>query len=119
MAVKLPIVFGPNGQLQQLQAGDTLPAAPAVVLFSQVEVDFGATPVRSASFALADATVLATSKISAWQAGDAATGRQADENEMDQLRLVSRATGIGTWSLYAAGAEGPVSGKFKINYLVG
>ncbi len=85
---------------------------------TEIEIDFGASAVRSKKFLISDAAVLASSKVVPQQSGKAATGRQADENEMDMLHLRA-APAAGTFTLYAACLTGRVNGKFKINYQVG
>jgi len=84
----------------------------------EVEIDFGGAAVQSKRFTIANAGVLATSKIVVDQSGKAATGRAADENEMDFLHLRA-VPGAGSFTLFAACLTGRVSGKYKVNYLVG
>jgi hypothetical protein len=55
--------------------------------------------------------------MEAWQAGNAATGRLADENEMDQIIWVAL-PGTGTFTLVSCPQQGPVGGKYKVNYTV-
>jgi hypothetical protein len=86
--------------------------------FAITEIDFGPTPTRWATFLITDAAVTTTKKILPFQAGIAATGRQLDEADMDKLLLVA-AAGTGNFTLYAEGADGPVSGKYKIGYQLG
>lgn len=84
-----------------------------------VEVDFGTSPVYTqvGGFTIIDADVTPTSLIMPNQSGVAATGKSADENEMDTLYLRA-VPGTGQFTLYADAAPGPVTGKFKINYQV-
>lgn len=84
---------------------------------TQVEIDFGNVPVLTKTFTVTDVTVTAASKIIAVQAGTAATGRQADENEMDSVRFACNA-GTGSFTVYASSTL-LVTGKFKMNYIVG
>jgi hypothetical protein len=82
-----------------------------------VEIDFGSTPVKGKKFTIVDASVIATTNVIASQSGLAATGRQADENEMDAL--ICRVTpGTGQFTLYVEAYPGPVSGKYKIQYML-
>lgn len=85
---------------------------------SEIEIDFGSSAVRSKSFSVADAGVTAASKIVPQQSGKAATGRTADENEMDLLHLRA-VPGAGAFTLYAACLTGRVNGKFKVSYIIG
>lgn len=82
---------------------------------SEVEIDFGATPVFNKVFTVTDSGVIASSKIIATQSGDAATDRDADENEMDFL-ILNCSPSSGQFTLNAIAIPGPVSGKYKINY---
>lgn len=91
--------------------------AGAAVTVTQVEVDFGTACDYTGVFVITDAGVTATSKIDAWQAGDAATGRVANENEMDGL-VCSCLPAAGTFTLVITAVPGPVVGKYKVNYLV-
>jgi hypothetical protein len=116
MAVKKPLVIGSGGVPQQLQAGDTVSGASATV--TQIEIDLGASGVKSKKFTVTDAGVSASSAIVLTQAGNAATGRFADENEMDILALRA-IPGTGNFSLLVDVLTGRANGKFKINYLVG
>lgn len=85
---------------------------------NQVEIDFGLIPTRSKTFVVPDASVSVSSRILPLQSGEAATGRDADENEMDPV-LFSAIPGIGQFILIGSSLNGPVAGKFKVNYSVG
>lgn len=84
----------------------------------ETEIDFGTTPVFDKAFTITDAGVSATSKILVTQSGNAATGRQQDENEMDPLHCWTLPA-AGSFTLRCRGLEGPVAGKFKVFYAVG
>lgn len=86
------------------------------------EVDFGSRTLREGTFAIADATVAGGQKITAWQSGEAATGRDADEAEFASFIVVPRSpvAGVGfTAYCRALGDLCELQGKFKINYLLG
>lgn len=85
---------------------------------TQIEVDFGTVPTRTKTFTITDASVSATSKIMIVQSGTAATGRHADENEMDPI-LFSGTPASGQFTLIANALTGPVAGKYKVLYIVG
>lgn len=87
------------------------------VKLKEAEIDFGSLGVFSGTFTITDSDVTGTSRIMAVQSGAAATGRQADENEMDPLNLRAL-PGTGQFTLYANGMDGPVAGKYKVNYRV-
>jgi len=87
-------------------------------VLTEAEVDFGAAAVREKKFILTNGSVTATSQILVAQSGKAATGRSADENEMDLLHLRA-VPAAGSFTLYAACLTGRVSGKFKVSYQLG
>lgn len=82
---------------------------------TETEIDFGVVPVHKKQFTITDAGISATSKIIAVQSGKAATGRDADENEMDAL-ILNCNPGTGQFTLNAFALPGPVTGKYKVNY---
>ncbi len=85
---------------------------------TELEVDFGTDPVRTKNFLVIDASVFSASSLLINQSGAAATGRQADENEMDPI-LFSGTPTIGQFILIANALTGPVVGKYRVNYAVG
>lgn len=89
--------------------------ADGALTVTEVEIDFGSVPVREKHFTITDAGVSATSKIIAVQSGKAATGRDADENEMDALVFNCKPE-TGQFVLNAFAIPGPVTGKYKVNY---
>lgn len=92
--------------------------APGGGSVSVCEVDFGATAARSRRFTVVDAAITATSKLIVAQSGIAATGKAADENEIDAL--VARATpNAGSMTVYVDALHGFLRGKYKLNYTVG
>ena len=88
------------------------------VTMVETEVDFGASATTAASATVTDASVSATSKILVTMSGNAATGRQADENEMDKL-VCSVRPGTGSFVVHCIPLPGPISGKYKLFYTVG
>lgn len=81
------------------------------------ELDFGSAAKFVDVETVTDAAVSASSKIMVLQSGLAATGRQADENEMDELTC----RGIpasGQFSLLCSCARSVTHGKFKVAYTV-
>jgi hypothetical protein len=83
----------------------------------ETEVDFGSTPVNVATFTISDTKIIAVSNVIAAQSGKAATGRQADENEMDAI-MFNATPAAGSFVLNAQPRSGPVVGKYKVNYTV-
>lgn len=93
-----------------------LKAALAQVPFpTQIEIDFGTIPLISKSFTVVDANVVETSIVTSQQSGTEATGKSADENEMD-LIVFSSSPFNGGFLLNAKTQDGPVVGAFKVNY---
>ena len=114
MALKKPIALY-SGKLKELQAGDTI--AGAGTSTGSVEVSFGTYPTVSQKVTITDARISPTSIILATQSGKAATGKQADENEMDGMML-SCLSGTGTFQLNMNCAPYRVAGNFFINYSI-
>lgn len=85
---------------------------------TQIEVNFGTIPTRSKTFVITDATVSPSTPLIVTQSGAAATGRQADENEMDPITF-SATPGSGQFILIASALNGPVVGNYRVNYIVG
>lgn len=85
---------------------------------TEVEIDFGVDAKFTVRATVTDGTVSGTSKIVAFQSGAAATGRQADENEMDEITCRA-IPGTGNFSLICTCARSVTHGKFKILYQVG
>ena len=84
----------------------------------QVEVDFGIIPTRYKVFTITDVNVLLSSNLIFSQSGKAPTGKSIDENEMDMF-VFSATPKSGSFSLIATALNGPVVGKFKLNYVIG
>jgi len=96
-----------------------LPPGVTGTTFYTTEVDFGATPVYSKKFEIAHAGALVTNKVMIVQSAAAATGRAADENEMDAIVGSGYVSGAGIITLFLHGLPGPVTGKYNVNYLIG
>ena len=84
----------------------------------QIEIDFGSTPKSRLRYDLAFSGVTASSRINAWQSGQAPTGRAADENEMDQFHVVAIPSN-GSIRFIVTCLSGTAVGKYKINYQLG
>jgi hypothetical protein len=82
---------------------------------TQVEVDFGASPVGYGEFTVIDAAIVPTSLIIVTQDGGRPTGRDADENEMAPF-AVNAEPGTGSFLLRCIPLEGVVTGTFLFNY---
>lgn len=90
----------------------------AVPIMKQTEVDFGSTPVESASFVVVDTAVTTAMHITGQVAYEAPTGKDLDELEMDSLECLF-APGAGQLTIFIRGREGYIADKFKINYVLG
>lgn len=85
----------------------------------QTEIDFGSTPVASATFTVSDADVLTTSYIVARPSYEAPTGKDLDELELDDL-VIMCAPGNRSMTMFVRSADGSyLHDKFKINYAIG
>ena len=114
MAIKKPICLY-TGKLKELAAGDT--TAGIVIPVGTAEVNFGTYPTISKTVVITDARVSSSSVILATQSGKAATGKQADENEMDGMAF-SCLPGTGSFQLNMNCAPYRVAGNFFINYSI-
>jgi hypothetical protein len=84
----------------------------------QIEIDFGTSPTNYKTFTVYDSDVTVSSLIFPTQAGNAPTGRSADENEMDPI-IFSAVPDTGKFLLIASSKDGPVVGNYKVNYGIG
>jgi hypothetical protein len=114
---------GSGGATKFLREDQSFQALPgAAVAIKTAEVDFGARAVREGKFLVADATVAAAQKIIAWQSGEAATGRDADEHEFASFIVVPSlpVAGVGFTAYLRDSVDfGELQGKHKLNYLLG
>lgn len=83
---------------------------------TQVEVDFGSSPVRSKSFTINDARVNTGSTVTATQSATPATGRGTDDALWDGITLACVA-GAGVITVHAF-ATGNVAGPRRIAYTI-
>lgn len=84
----------------------------------QVEVDFGQTPTEYGVFVVIDSSVAPASRIHAVQSGNAATGGNSDDAEMDPI-LFSASAGSGQLTIAGRALDGAVVGRYTVDYLVG
>lgn len=85
---------------------------------TQIEVDFGTAGAFVVIGTVVDAAVTATSKIIFLQSGIAATGKQADENEMDGI-ICTATPGAGSFVIQCRCDRSVTHGKFKVEYAIG
>lgn len=98
--------------------GQWIPASASGATIKSVEVDFGSVPCVYKNFVVIDASVSAASKVIATQSGHAATGGYPDDAEMDPIHF-SASPGSGRLTLSARTIDGPVIGKYMVDYQVG
>jgi len=93
----------------------TVPGGGAGASWTAVEIDFGVSAEFVTTATVTDAAIVSTTKIMVLQSGIAATGRQADENEMDSITC-SATPGTGNFKLMCACQRSVTHGLFKVNY---
>jgi len=93
-------------------------AGGAGASWTEVEVDFGSSPVYGAEFTITDAAITAASKVQVMPCGKAATGRTADDWAWDSAAFAAN-PGTGSATCYAHFLPGPIVGKRKVQYSVG
>jgi hypothetical protein len=88
----------------------------ALVGITQVEIDFGSTPITEKSFTITDATITTSSKMNVTQARTTATGKTyIDESDMDVLSP-NCSPNSGSMTCLVRCLTGQVRGAFKLNY---
>lgn len=80
---------------------------------TEIEVDFGAAPVSGATFVIAFAQALPTSRITAVLSGNAGTGRALGDAAWDGVSFAAE-PGTGTYNLYALCTTGTLVGTRKV-----
>jgi len=100
---------------QDLLAG---PLAPGGSSTTEIEIDFGSSPVTNKGFTITDTGVSGTSKILAFPSGNPATDRVGNDYEWDQIQF-SAIPGTESFTLYASVINGSVVGKRNVFYQVG
>jgi hypothetical protein len=94
----------------------TIAASGGGTTWTEVEIDFGTTPKRDASFTVTDGTVSATSKVQVLPCAKAATGRTSDDWQWDGIDFAALPA-TGSFTLYATVNDGnSVVGPRKIQY---
>ena len=93
--------------------------SPGGVTIVQTEVDFGATPISDKEFTITDASVTGASVIMVSPAYEDTTNNTADEIIAAGLICAAGKPGTGSFTLTVASTTDLLSGKYKINYLVG
>lgn len=117
------LVVGSASAGQNLQFGSSgfewvTPAPASSAAITEVEVDFGSTPVYSASIVVTAAACTALDNVMVAPSASPATGRGTDDNLWDGLILAAVA-GTGQFTLHAMAVPGPIIGKRNILYQLG
>lgn len=81
------------------------------------EINLGTIPTYGGAFLVLDPDVSISTLLLVAQSGEAPTGKDQDENEMDALICVG-VSGSGSFTVYITANPGPVVGNFKINYTI-
>lgn len=118
MAVRTPLVIV-NGQVQQLQAGDTIPGGSAIVTLTTFTKDLGV-GAKSGGFTLTGLSGLTIDKVvSIIQTAGAITskGNARDESEMDSITVTGYVLDSSTIKCFWH-ATGIVVGTYEFAYFV-
>lgn len=116
MAVKKALVLN-NGQIEQLQAGDTLDGVGGgSAILNEAEIDFGTTPVNNKTFTIVDANIGTSNKILVFPSSNDATGQAGNDWEVDSAMFSAKAN-TGNFTLYV-NAQFSISGNRKIYYQI-
>lgn len=91
--------------------------AGGAATITQLEIDFGVTPISDMIFTITDAGITGTSKIIATVAYEDTTDNTADE--ASELLVVAGKPVAGSCSLLAYSDTALLKGKYKINYMIG
>lgn len=106
-----------NNSTQEFSCGTDQTGGGGSLTISTTEIDFGTTAKFVATATVTDAGVSGASKILTWQSGAAATGRQADENEMDAITCNAN-PGTGSFTLRCHTERTVTHGLFPVFYTV-
>lgn len=91
--------------------------ALAVGGWTEVEIDFGSTPVSSKNFTITDAAVSSTLNIVVQPSGKPATNRVGNDFEWDVIQFTT-VPGTGDFVLAATVVNGHVRGRRKVLYKI-
>ena len=90
----------------------------AKLVWTEAEIDFGATPVYTANFVITDTAVSAQSHVAVVASGNPGTGRVGNDWAVDGICFAALPAS-GSFTVTALASPGPVVGKRKILYQVG
>lgn len=118
-AAKTSITGTPNGTKYLRDDFSWQSVAGGSALWTEVEIDFGSTPVYDATFTITDAAITSSAvKMAVVPSGKAATGRTADDWQWDGGTFVAN-PGTGSAVCYATFHPGPIVGRRTLQYQIG
>ncbi|MGL6224500.1 MAG: hypothetical protein ACRC6L_13055 [Steroidobacteraceae bacterium] len=118
MAERRPLVII-NGIVQELPAGDSVPAPASALPLKTAEVDFGAVSSVSKVFTVADPEAVAgTHAVVVQQAGRPPVGLDSDESEFTAVHFRADVLADGQITVYADSLTGPVLGPVRLYYFL-
>lgn len=91
--------------------------SPGGASWTELEVNFGNTPVYDANFTITDAAISAVSKIIVVPSGKTATGRTSGDWQWDGATFAALAD-VGFATCYVTFTPGPIVGRRNIQYQV-
>lgn len=103
-----------SGVIQELPLGDTLRGGGSTPTVSEISFSIAG---YEDTFTIIDANVSSSSYVSINFLGNAATSKDADENEFDKMDVVAIPFN-GGFTLSVQTNPGPVYGAFKFSYTV-
>lgn len=86
--------------------------------WTEIEINFGSTPVYDAQFTITDASITSASQVAVVPCGEAATGRVTGDWEWDGATIAAL-PGSGSAVCSISFSPGPVVGARKFLYQVG
>ena len=108
-----------NGVIQELPAGDSVPAPASALPLKTVEVAFGPTSALSKVFTVTDPEAVAgVHAVVVQQAGRPPVGLDSDESEFTAVHFRADVLADGQITVYADSLTGPVMGPVRVYYFL-
>lgn len=85
----------------------------------QTEIDFGSVPLKMKKITVTDAAVIASNKINVIMSYDDPTDGDTDSAEWFENVVLMAKAGSGEFYIYANSPYQDLTGKLKVNYIVG
>jgi len=116
MAARKPLVIN-GGQVEQLQAGDTLDGASGANI-GQSTVDFGATPSDMATVVVTGQAWVGFSSIIVAMVADSSSDHlSAEEQLIEQLHVTTSDLVLATGFTIRVHAPNKTTGQYKVNWM--